>query len=213
MNCACIWFSYKFTEIQVLIFFQTTNNMIQALLKKFAFNTSLLYTCVMEKITARCPYNRIDQKVVLGRLPFRSMVQKLVEEENVRGVITLNEEYELERFAPSKEEWNSHGVRYLALPTVDFVACPSQPDLKRGVDFIREVDGSVYVHCKAGRTRSAALVACYLIQEGGMSPEQAVEFLAGRRSHVWLRDAQLEGISSYYDDIVKSPWFNNKNFE
>ena len=198
--------AYDFITIlvKILDFFQTANKMIQSLLKKVAFNTRLLYTCVMEKITSRCPYNRIDQKVVLGRLPFRSMVRKLVEEENVRGVITLNEEYELERFAPSKEEWNSHGVRYLALPTVDFVACPSQQDLKRGVDFMREVDGSVYVHCKAGRTRSATLVACYLIEERGMNPKQAVEFVSGRRSHVWLRDAQLEGISSYYGD-VKSP--------
>ena len=39
-----------------------------------------------------------------------------------------------------------------------------------GVQFIREVvsenpaGSSVYVHCKAGRTRSATLVGCYLME-------------------------------------------------
>ena len=183
--------------------------MTTSLFKKFAFNTTLLYTCLAEKLTTRCPYNRIDNHVVLGRLPFRSMVADLVAKENIKGVITLNEEYELENFAPSEEEWGRAGVEYLALPTKDFVACPTQSDLKRGVDFImghksgNHGNGSVYVHCKAGRTRSATLVACYLISEKGISPDEAVAEVVGRRGHVWLREPQLEGIRCYYDDVVK----------
>jgi len=47
------------------------------------------------------------------------------------------------------------------------IAAPTQEDLAVGVKFLldhakrREL---VYVHCKAGRTRSATLVACYLMQ-------------------------------------------------
>ena len=33
--------------------------------------------------------------------------------------------------------------------------------------FIDDVGPSVYVHCKAGRTRSATLVGCYLMQKNG----------------------------------------------
>ena len=41
---------------------------------------------------------------------------------------------------------------------------PDNDKLRKGVSFINDVeDGKVYVHCKAGRTRSATLVACYLM--------------------------------------------------
>jgi len=46
-----------------------------------------------------------------------------------------------------------------------------QTNLKKGVKFIlehREKDECVYVHCKAGRTRSATLVACYIMTVGNV---------------------------------------------
>ena len=48
-----------------------------------------------------------------------------------------------------------------------FVQAPNQEKLKRGVEFINKYcdeEKSVYVHCKAGRTRSATLVGCYLME-------------------------------------------------
>lgn len=59
------------------------------------------------------------------------------------------------------------GVEQLKLPTPDFVASPSQEFINQGVSFIlkhRQQQHSVYVHCKAGRTRSATIVACYLMK-------------------------------------------------
>jgi atypical dual specificity phosphatase len=44
---------------------------------------------------------------------------------------------------------------------------PPQEILLDGVEFINRTiskGGVVYVHCKAGRSRSAALVACYLMK-------------------------------------------------
>ena len=47
---------------------------------------------------------------------------------------------------------------------------PSFSKLKTGVDFIKSIDdGKVYIHCKAGRTRSATLVACYLMEVSTVS--------------------------------------------
>src|SRR4051812_35590744 len=40
----------------------------------------------------------------------------------------------------------------------------------------------VFVHCRAGRSRSAAVVAAHLMRSRGFSAEEAVAFVAARRS-------------------------------
>ena len=59
-------------------------------------------------------------------------------------------------------------MAFLNLPTTDLFSAPSQQRLQEGVawmvDEASSGKGSVYVHCKAGRARSATLVAAYLIQ-------------------------------------------------
>ena len=58
-------------------------------------------------------------------------------------------------------------VAFLHLDVVDRQA-PSQEQLCEGVNWILDKNksgkGTVYVHCKAGRARSATLVAAYLIE-------------------------------------------------
>ena len=58
------------------------------------------------------------------------------------------------------------GVQVLHLPTLDFTGTPSQKHIHQAVKFIidaRTGKESVYIHCKAGRTRSVTVTACYLI--------------------------------------------------
>ncbi|KAG8455090.1 hypothetical protein GDO86_001348 [Hymenochirus boettgeri] len=81
---------------------------------RVAFYPSLFYNMVMEKVTSRKWYNRIDQTVVLGALPFRSMSSKLTSEENVRGVITMNEEYETWLLCNSTEAGRSRSATMVA---------------------------------------------------------------------------------------------------
>lgn len=94
----------------------------------------------------------------------------------------MNEDYEL-WFANNSERWQQLGVKFLQLATTDIFESPDQNKLQKGVEFInrflpanaklngipvdrsqlQESSGTVYVHCKAGRTRSATLVGCYLM--------------------------------------------------
>lgn len=81
----------------------------------------------------------------------------------------MNQDFELKPFSPTFDEWKSLGVEFLQLPTRDFVEAPSLEHLRQGVELIEKYSlpvpsASVYVHCKAGRTRSATLVACYLVK-------------------------------------------------
>jgi len=81
----------------------------------------------------------------------------------------MNEDYELKLFSNSGPEWEKVGVKFLQLSTTDIFEAPQQDKLQKGVVFINEISqngGSVYVHCKAGRTRSATLVGCYLMMVG-----------------------------------------------
>jgi len=58
------------------------------------------------------------------------------------------------------------GVEHCQLSTKDIFETPSHEKLIQGVSVMEAVskDGNtVYVHCKAGRTRSATLVGCYLM--------------------------------------------------
>ncbi len=95
-------------------------------LKRMAFYPSLFYTVAMEKVSQRTRWNRIDPNVLLGGLPFHSHIPKLVTEEQVKGVITMNERFELIGMVPKEEQWRQAGAQYLALPTPDFIASPTQ---------------------------------------------------------------------------------------
>lgn len=88
-------------------------------------------------------------------------------DENVRGVITMNEEYETRFLCNSYKEWKKSGVEQLRLSTVDMTGIPTLKNLQKGVQFALQYKSQgqcVYVHCKAGRSRSATMVAAYLMQ-------------------------------------------------
>ncbi|XP_059618722.1 phosphatidylglycerophosphatase and protein-tyrosine phosphatase 1 [Phlebotomus argentipes] len=189
---------------------------------RVSFYPTLFYNVFMEKVTTRRWYDRIDNNVILGALPFRSMTQDLMQQENVKAVVSMNEDYELTLFSNNAEMWKSHGVKFLQLPTIDIFECPDQSKLIQGVTFINrflppiskipglvspdaeasDSPGTVYIHCKAGRTRSATLVGCYLMMRNGWTPEQAVEFMKEKRPHVLLHRQQWKALSTFYAENV-----------
>jgi len=46
--------------------------------------------------------------------------------------------------------------------------------------------GPVLVHCRAGRQRSCAVVACYLIQYYNMTPVEAVDYIKSKRPEAFF---------------------------
>ena len=176
---------------------------------RITFLPSLALNVVLERTTPRTWWNRIDSKVVLGALPFRGEHAKnIVEKENVKGVVSMKEDYELAFFSNQKPEWNAIGAYFLQLPTTDIFEAPSQEKLHDGVKFINSIcdknpQSSIYVHCKAGRTRSATLVGCYLIEKYGMTPEEAVSLMVKKRPHVLLRSKQWEALRQFHKTLDK----------
>ena len=182
----------------------TKINIKSEMFARISFLPTLAYNVILEKFTARTWWNRIDERVVLGALPFRGdHAKQLIAEEKIGGVVSMNEDYELRYFSNQTSEWNELGVEFLQLATVDIFEAPSADKLKQGVDFITRItqerpESSIYVHCKAGRTRSATLVGCYLIEKYGMTPEQAVDLMKQKRPHILLGPKQWTAIRNYH---------------
>ena len=79
-------------------------------------------------------------------------------------------------------------VNRLELPILDLTA-PTADQVDVAVDFIeRNRERGVLVHCKAGYSRSAALVAVWLVRTGrAESPQAAFELLRAKRPQIVLR--------------------------
>jgi len=107
-------------------------------------------------------WDQIDEWVFLGALPFYTDTDTL-RSMGISAVISLNEPWEL-YIAPDFASLPD--FRWCHLPTVDYVAAPTMEQMQLGVSFLREMrqEGrKTYVHCKAGRGRSACIVMCYLL--------------------------------------------------
>jgi atypical dual specificity phosphatase len=125
-------------------------------------------------------WDYVDEHVILGAMPMRQDVRPL-HALGVRGVINMCREY------PGPTDlYQEMGITQLWLPTVDFNP-PSLEDVSKGVAFLEEFTSrgeTVYVHCKAGRARSATVVICWLVKHRGMSLAEAQSHLLRARPHV-----------------------------
>ncbi len=121
----------------------------------------------------------IDEHVLLGALPLTGDVERL-KREGIGAVINTCREYN-----GPVEAYAAAGIEQLHLPTVDFTQ-PSIEHVRAGVEFIHRniaAGRKVYVHCKAGRARSATIVMCYLISKG-LTPAEAQARLLEMRPQV-----------------------------
>ncbi|XP_010539387.1 PREDICTED: putative dual specificity protein phosphatase DSP8 isoform X2 [Tarenaya hassleriana] len=164
---------------------------------RILFYPTLLYNLVRFKLESEFRWwDRIDQYLLMGAVPFRKDVLRL-KRLGVGGVITLNEPHET--LVPSSL-YREHGMEQLVIPTRDYLFAPSVSEISRAVDFIHKNSlscKSTYVHCKAGRGRSTTVVLCYLIQHKNMTPTTAFEYVRSIRPRVLLHPSQRKVVEDY----------------
>ena len=139
-----------------------------------------------------------EEPVLLGALPFARDVPCLLAN-GVTGVINMCIEY-----PGPKTAYERHGLDQLWLPTVDFTP-PTLLDIQRAIDFIdkhHKAGGKVYVHCKAGRGRSATVVVCWLMHRHGFTPEQAAATLANERPHINRGLSERDVVRKYHQSLL-----------
>ena len=150
-------------------------------LARLLFVPTLLWNLLLGRVLrVRNWWDRVDEHVILGALPFAADVPRLAAV-GVRAVVNTCEEY-----VGPVAEYAVAGIEQLRVPTTDFQP-PQLADIEQAVAFMQrhiERGETVYVHCKAGRARSATVVLCWLVAAKGMTVDAAQQLLLAKRPHV-----------------------------
>lgn len=139
-------------------------------------------------------WDQVDDHVVLGALPFARDVPGLTSL-GVGAVVNTCAEY-----AGPQAAYEAAGIEQLHVPTIDFTP-PTLEDVRLSLELMErqaEAGRSTYVHCKAGRARSATIVMCWLMLRNGWTPEEAQQFLLSIRPHVNPRLAERAVVREFY---------------
>ncbi len=138
-------------------------------------------------------WDEVDDCVILGAIPFYSDVRSL-KELGVKCIINLCAESE-----GPVTLYEKYNIDYFALPTTDFT-CPNIENIEKGVSIIQKYENQkVYVHCKAGRGRSATIVYCWLVCCRKYSLEHAMELLILKRPQVNRKLYKREIVKKYIE--------------
>ena len=167
--------------------FSTSTHQAQKTLKpqlaRLVFLPTYAWNLLLGRVfKARNWWDEIEPGLLLGARPLRRDVHRFVQLQ-VGSVINTCEEYR-----GPVDLYEKHSIDQLWLPTTDFQP-PTLEHIQQGVEYIQTrlqptPTGKVYVHCKAGRARSATIVLCWMVKYRSMTPEEAQRRLLEARPHV-----------------------------
>ncbi|MCY3023090.1 MAG: dual specificity protein phosphatase family protein [Planctomycetota bacterium] len=164
-----------------------------ALFSYLFFYPTLWWNLLLNRVCARRRWwDWVDDSVLLGAAPLRRHVAEL-KQAGIGAVVNTCREWR-----GPVEAYRAAGIEELYLPITDFTA-PRLNEVRAAVRFIEQqiaAGRKVYVHCKAGRGRSATIVLCYLIAKG-FSPEKGQALLLEKRPHVNRGLAQREVVRQF----------------
>jgi|UniRef100_A0A6C0BM61 atypical dual specificity phosphatase len=159
-------------------------------------------------------WNSIDDVVVLGGIPLHNLGHlQAFKQQHIGAIVSALEDFETQKtfyFHPvSRDEWIAQGIEYLHVPTEDTRGLQLS-DLIEAVEFLydharRKI--KIYVHCKAGKGRSASIVLGYLLLKkfetlGSVGTDDIVncyQCLKQLRESIEINEIQMEPINQYVD--------------
>ncbi|PHM38678.1 phosphatase [Xenorhabdus mauleonii] len=132
------------------------------------------------------PYNQIVEGIILGSLPHQSVIEST----RITSVFDMT------------AEWHKHAYRtanYICQPQLDLL--PLTPaDLQSAVCTLDDlhIKGRVFIHCTLGLSRSAMVVAAWLLKR---HPEYnlaaVIDILRQVRPHVTFRQTHMDALEQW----------------
>jgi atypical dual specificity phosphatase len=146
----------------------------------------------------------IQGKLAGSGLPVTNSEFKWLVNKGIKSIVTVRE-------IPLPTEWFDGGdIDYLHLRVEDFGA-PTVEELDEVVDFIDKQirsDRPVLVHCAAGKGRTGALLAAYMVKKQNLTAKQAIEKIRITRPGS-VQSIMQETALSMYEKYLK---LKKKNF-
>lgn len=160
-------------------------------IKKLIYQSTLVLNKAWHFFAKRW-WDEITPGLYLGALPLHGHLETL--RITLQAVLSMVEEYEREESLlhhPIKgSDWESIGIVQKSIPIADFTQVPLVK-LHEGVEFVkshREKNENVYIHCKAGKSRSAAIVVSYLATALDHSLAEAINLTKKQRPIINIQD-------------------------
>jgi protein-tyrosine phosphatase len=179
--------------------------------KNLKYRVSLFAKLIQHNINPeQTPWwTEVIDNVIVGAIPLKNYdhINLLVNGQNVRHVLTLLDEFEINTetylTVPVKEEdWKENNVNQKIIHAADFNPLTME-QIHEGVSFIEKIreenkTDKIYVHCKAGHGRSVIIVICYLIKTRNMDFEKAYHFIKDKRHSINMNQDQFQSIINYF---------------
>ncbi len=135
----------------------------------------------------------INDKLAGCGLPVTENEFKWVVEKGIKSIVTVRE-------VPLPSEWfDGTDIDYLHLRTEDFGA-PTLEEMEEAVNFIdKEIQRGrpVLVHCAAGKGRTGAVLAAYMMKKQNLTAKQAIERMRIKRPGSVQSITQETALSMY----------------
>lgn len=184
--------------------------------QQIKYETSLAYTKygAMDMWWTKIePFN-----LYLGALPLKNEGHlEKISELGVTDVLSLVESFEMKDGwvnTPVKgQDWEGKGISFKQIQAADFLPL-KQEEIEEGAQHLNTLlqqGRTIYVHCKAGRGRSASIVIVYLMKFQGFSFDKAFELVKEQRPQINLNDQQRGAILEYFAKESKEVPLINQN--
>lgn len=163
-----------------------------------------------------CWWHNINEHIILGAIPLHNANHlEQLNQEKIGAVLSILEDFEmiptLYLHPISAEDWIDNNIKFMQVKVPDGSKVPLG-DIKKCISYLSEnVENhrKCYVHCKAGRGRSASIVLCYMLYNLHKKEivitksdiQKTYEYLISIRNEVNISEIQFASIYEYIESL------------